>query len=69
MRRSVYRTIELADGWNGRIISTEWYFNVFDATPIVLAMVAINIFHPGRLLSPPSVAFEGHELKQDNESP
>jgi len=69
MRRSIYRTIELADGWNGRIITTEWYFNVFDATPIVLAMVAINIFHPGRLISPPSATSEGHDLKEYNGSP
>ena len=25
--RAVYRTIELADGWNGRIISTQVYFS------------------------------------------
>lgn len=27
MRRSVYRTIELSDGWDGRIISTQRYFS------------------------------------------
>lgn len=27
LHRSIYRTIELADGWNGRIISTEVYFS------------------------------------------
>jgi hypothetical protein len=26
----VYRTIELADGWNGRIISTEVYFSALN---------------------------------------
>ncbi|KAF8595570.1 RTA1-domain-containing protein [Ceratobasidium sp. AG-I] len=48
--RSVYRTIELTDGWNGVIISTEKWFNWFDGMPIVVAMVAFNIFHPGYLL-------------------
>ncbi|KAH8116115.1 RTA1 like protein [Phellopilus nigrolimitatus] len=28
--RAVYRTIELSDGWTGRIIQTEVYFNVLD---------------------------------------
>ncbi|KAJ6534458.1 hypothetical protein DFH09DRAFT_1180415 [Mycena vulgaris] len=28
--RSVYRIIELASGWNGRIIQTEVYFNALD---------------------------------------
>ncbi|KAI0773340.1 RTA-like protein, partial [Irpex lacteus] len=36
--RCVYRTIELADGWNGRIISTQVYFNVLDGAMVVLAM-------------------------------
>lgn len=48
--RSIYRTIELADGWTGKIITTEVYFNVLDGTMIVLAMFALNFFHPGMLL-------------------
>ncbi|KAJ3482333.1 hypothetical protein NLI96_g7048 [Meripilus lineatus] len=48
--RSVYRTIELADGWGGRIITTQVYFNVLDGGMIVLAMYTLNISHPGFLL-------------------
>ncbi|OSD07746.1 RTA1-domain-containing protein [Trametes coccinea BRFM310] len=48
--RSIYRTIELSDGWNGRIITTERYFNVLDGAMIVLAMFTLNFFHPGLLL-------------------
>ncbi|KAF9457833.1 RTA1 like protein-domain-containing protein [Collybia nuda] len=48
--RAVYRTIELSDGWNGRIISTELYFNVLDGAMIVLAIFTMNITHPGVLL-------------------
>ncbi|KAG8740041.1 hypothetical protein FRC10_004799 [Ceratobasidium sp. 414] len=47
--RSVYRTIELTDGWNGQIISTEKWFNWFDGMPIVVAMVTFNMIHPGYL--------------------
>jgi hypothetical protein len=50
--RSVYRTIELTDGWNGRIITTEIYFNTMDGAMIVLAMYCLNVLHPGRLLGP-----------------
>ena len=50
--RSVYRTIELTDGWNGRIITTEIYFNVMDGAMIVLAIYCLNFFHPGPLLGP-----------------
>lgn len=50
--RSVYRTIELTDGWNGRIITTEIYFNAMDGAMILLAMYCLNVFHPGMLLGP-----------------
>ncbi|KAF4581569.1 hypothetical protein EYR40_009853 [Pleurotus pulmonarius] len=49
--RSVYRTIELADGWGGRIITTEVYFNVLDGAMIVLAMYTLNVANPGFLLT------------------
>jgi hypothetical protein len=49
--RAIYRTIELVDGWTGRIISTELYFNVLDGAMIVLAIYTINLAHPGRLLA------------------
>ncbi|KDR69649.1 hypothetical protein GALMADRAFT_230599 [Galerina marginata CBS 339.88] len=52
--RAIYRTIELADGWNGRIISNELYFNVLDATMIVLAMYSMNFANPGILLALPA---------------
>ncbi|KAJ7664512.1 RTA1 like protein [Mycena polygramma] len=48
--RSVYRIIELATGWHGKIIETEIYFNVFDGAMVVLAIFTINIAHPGLLL-------------------
>jgi len=48
--RSIYRTIELFDGWNGPIISNEKLFNGLDGTPIFLAMLTLNIFHPGLLI-------------------
>ncbi|KAI1787347.1 RTA1-domain-containing protein [Ganoderma leucocontextum] len=41
---------ELSNGWTGKIITTEWYFVVFDGTMIMLAMLTLNIFHPGLLL-------------------
>ncbi|KAF8919307.1 hypothetical protein CPB85DRAFT_1529784 [Mucidula mucida] len=45
--RANYRTIELSDGWNGRIINTEVYFNVLDSAIVVLAMYTLNFAHPG----------------------
>ncbi|KAJ7503824.1 RTA1 like protein-domain-containing protein [Mycena galericulata] len=48
--RAIYRIVELAGGWHGRIIHTEVYFNVLDGGMVVLAIFTINFAHPGRLL-------------------
>ncbi|TDL16654.1 hypothetical protein BD410DRAFT_777008 [Rickenella mellea] len=48
--RGIYRTAELSDGFNGRIISTEIYFNLFDGAMVALATLTLNIMHPGYLL-------------------
>ncbi|KAI0057328.1 RTA1-domain-containing protein [Artomyces pyxidatus] len=53
--RSVYRTIELAGGWTGRIIQTQVLFNVLDGAMICLAMYTLNILHPGLLLQKTSL--------------
>ncbi|KAG2139842.1 RTA1 like protein-domain-containing protein [Suillus bovinus] len=45
--RSVYRTIELANGWNGPVISTERYFDWLDGGMVTLAIYTLNFFHPG----------------------
>ncbi|KZS96025.1 RTA1 like protein [Sistotremastrum niveocremeum HHB9708] len=48
--RSIYRTIELANGWSGRIIGTERYFNFLDGMMVAFAMICLNALHPGWLL-------------------
>ncbi|KAF8991638.1 RTA1-like protein [Cyathus striatus] len=48
--RAVYRTAELSDGWNGKIISTQVYFNVLDGAMVILAIYTLNFAHPGFLL-------------------
>ncbi|KAJ7663241.1 RTA1 like protein-domain-containing protein, partial [Mycena polygramma] len=48
--RSVYRVIELTGGWDGPVIRTEVYFNIFDGGMVVLAMFTLNFAHPGILL-------------------
>ncbi|KAH9886267.1 RTA-like protein [Cubamyces lactineus] len=48
--RAIYRTVELSDGWNGKIIKTQWLFIVFDGVPVFGTMLILNILHPGSLL-------------------
>jgi len=51
--RAIYRTIELLDGWGGPIITNQTLFNCLDGVPIFLAMLTLNVFHPGRLIPVP----------------
>ncbi|KAH9477828.1 hypothetical protein JR316_0010060 [Psilocybe cubensis] len=62
--RSIYRIIELAGGWDGTIIHTQIYFNLFDGLMITFAIYTINILHPGRLF--PNPAAKGYN-KETNE--
>ncbi|TFY57325.1 hypothetical protein EVJ58_g7088 [Rhodofomes roseus] len=50
--RSIYRTIELSDGWTGHIIHTQRYFNWLDGGMVALAMFTLNCIHPGLILGP-----------------
>ncbi|KAI0040112.1 RTA1-domain-containing protein, partial [Auriscalpium vulgare] len=66
--RSVYRTIELADGWNGKVISTQVLFNVFDGAMVTLAMYTLNICHPGYLLRQDDSDLDASENSSANDS-
>ncbi|KLO10602.1 RTA1 like protein [Schizopora paradoxa] len=48
--RAIYRLIELSDGWNGTVIATQWYFDVFDGAMVVSAMLILNVLHPGYMI-------------------
>lgn len=50
--RNVYRLIEYAmGGVRGNVLTHhEWYLYAFDATPMLLAIFAFNVCHPGKVL-------------------
>jgi hypothetical protein len=48
--RSIYRTIELLQGWSGYLITHEPFFLGLDATLMILAVVVFNFVHPGWFL-------------------
>ena len=53
--RSVYRTIELSEGFDGFLTRTEVYFFALDFVPLLVALVCYIPFWPGRFI-PNSVA-------------
>ncbi|GAX84469.1 hypothetical protein CEUSTIGMA_g11889.t1 [Chlamydomonas eustigma] len=48
--RCIYRTIELLGGWEGYIITHEVYFITLEEVPMLIALLAFNVFHPGQYL-------------------
>ncbi|KAJ6115533.1 hypothetical protein N7523_005950 [Penicillium sp. IBT 18751x] len=48
--RSIYRTIELSQGWSGYLITHESYFIALDGAMMTVAVVVFNVIHPGWLL-------------------
>lgn len=55
--RSIYRTIELSQGWSGYLITHESYFIGLDGAMMIIATAVFNLCHPGWLvpaqISPP----------------
>lgn len=48
--RSIYRTVELLEGWDGYLITHEVYFIVLDGAMMVGAVVVFNVVHPAGAL-------------------
>ncbi|GAB7337744.1 hypothetical protein MBLNU457_g3021t1 [Dothideomycetes sp. NU457] len=63
--RSIYRTVELADGWTGVVITTQRYFVALDGAPMLTLLVTYNIFHPGRLIN----KIAQHKIEEEQNMP
>lgn len=46
MVRSVFRAVEYLQGFDGYLLSREFYLYIFDALLMVVVMILFNIFHP-----------------------
>jgi len=45
--RSIYRAVELLQGWKGYLITNERFFIALDGSMMVAAVVVFNLIHPG----------------------
>lgn len=61
--RSIYRTIELLEGWSGYLITHEVYFIALDGAMMIAAVAIFNIFHPAWLLPKET---SGKSLEREN---
>lgn len=67
--RSIYRTIELSQGWTGYLITHQSYFIGLDGVMMVIAVGVFNICHPGWML-PSEIDFSlpKHQLSESESS-
>ena len=45
--RSVYRVVELGEGWQGALIKVQNLFIGLEGVMVIVACLALNAFHPG----------------------
>lgn len=45
--RNIFRTVEMLEGWNGYLMTTEGWMIGFDATLMVIAGSIFNVINPG----------------------
>lgn len=69
--RIVYRLVEFSAGLDPNtnpLPFHEWYFYFFDAAPMLLALMFMNVIHPGRILVGPNSEFpKGKSWKEKRE--
>jgi len=45
--RSVFRVIEMAEGWSGPLMGNQTLFFILEGVMVAIAVVILNVFHPG----------------------
>jgi RTA1 like protein len=55
--RIIFRLVEFSQGFDTYLPTHEWVTYVFDALPMLAALLAFNVIHPGRLLRGPNSDF------------
>ncbi|KAL8642821.1 MAG: hypothetical protein Q9228_000517 [Teloschistes exilis] len=67
--RSIYRTVELLQGWDGYLITHQVYFVVLDGALMVAAVGVFNVWNPGWLLMSTPKPRESEETELRNNEP
>ncbi|KAJ5887840.1 hypothetical protein N7495_007881 [Penicillium taxi] len=60
--RSIYRTVELSEGWSGFLITHESYFIGLDGAMMILAVAVFNFLNPGWLIPKSKIMHNTDEM-------
>jgi len=58
--RCIYRVAEMAGGWRNSLMQNEVLFIVLDSVMCAIAVVVLNVFHPGFLFQESRAVEKGH---------
>ncbi|KAA1474333.1 RTA1-domain-containing protein [Dentipellis sp. KUC8613] len=64
--RSIYRTVEMSQGFSGPLSTTEGYFYGLDTLPLFIAVVVYIPFWPGRFIHAPPKPKSADEEQREN---
>ncbi|TFY55712.1 hypothetical protein EVG20_g9216 [Dentipellis fragilis] len=64
--RSVYRTVEMSQGFSGPLSTTEGFFYGLDTLPLFIAVVVYVPFWPGRFIHAPPKPKSADEEQREN---
>lgn len=67
--RSIYRLVELSEGWTGYLMTTERFFLVLDGLMVLIATVTLTVVHPGFCLGRDTIPVEGLHYKRGQAPP
>jgi len=65
--RCVYRIAEMAGGWRNKIMENQVGFVIFDGVMCIVAVFAMNIFHPGFLFKQSYATLKAEQIEPDTE--
>lgn len=67
--RSIYRLVELSEGWSGYLMTTERFFLVLDGLMVLIATISLTVVYPGFCLGRDVIPVEGLHYKRGHEPP
>ncbi|KAF8459996.1 RTA1 like protein-domain-containing protein [Kalaharituber pfeilii] len=45
--RSIFRVVELAEGWDGALMANQTLFFILEGVMVAVSVLVLNVFHPG----------------------
>ncbi|KAF3921389.1 hypothetical protein ABW20_dc0109774 [Dactylellina cionopaga] len=61
MIRNIFRLIQFSSSDNSKVMTIEAFFYILDGSPVAIACIAWNAFHPGRYLVGPGSEFSNEK--------